>query len=133
MLNGELKSKILGDSEVQEILQKDIGPREVQALSTSLQQLKQNGPHIIGDGICTNAADGLGKGLQRALIRALCTFWGKYSGNICFPVPHPRHCPELAYCDTADHWNRETQYARDRWELLDFLIDATSAILSNRH
>lgn len=56
--------------------------------------------------------------------------WPKFSGNIDFPVPKKylwviEGDPENAFWTTmadGDMWDRDTQYGRDRWELLDFLI-----------
>lgn len=53
----------------------------------------------------------------------LASKWPKHSGNRSYPVPHPEYGPEIAFDLTDDLWDRNTQYGRDRWELLEFMIE----------
>ncbi len=52
--------------------------------------------------------------------------WSKFSGVINFPVPDELLTPEAAYnygWQDDGLWSKETQYGKDRYELLDFLIE----------
>jgi len=51
--------------------------------------------------------------------------WPKRSGAFSYPVPHPTIAPMIAY-DTCDLWDKSTEYGRNRWELLGFLIKELS-------
>lgn len=48
-------------------------------------------------------------------LRAVC-------GGIGYVVQHPEMTAEQAYIYTDDHWDRSTEYGRNRWKLVDDLI-----------
>lgn len=48
--------------------------------------------------------------------------WPKFSGNIEYPVPHPELNPYTAYNEARNLWDRDTEYGRNRWDLLEFII-----------
>ena len=55
----------------------------------------------------------------------ICLFvkWPKFSGQVTYPVRHPILSPFDAYQETHDMWDKETEYGRNRWELLEFCIN----------
>lgn len=91
-------------------------------LLKDLKHLKENGPSDESDGICAHVLDE-----AEYLLQQMFCCWSKYSGSPSYPVPsdHPDYGAYSAYVDLhyLDKWNRDTQYGRDRWELLDFLIE----------
>ena len=78
-------------------------------------------------GICSNLRLGAG---DAALRDDLLARWPGSSGSWVFPVPHPIENPDLAYLSaTPDQmWNPEFEYARNRWALLEWLIEQTSDV-----
>lgn len=48
--------------------------------------------------------------------------WPKFSGDIEYPVPHPERRPREAYDKSLRMWERDTEYGKNRWELLEFII-----------
>lgn len=48
--------------------------------------------------------------------------WEHYSGQPDFPVPHPTLSPYLAYMNTENRWDRDTEYGALRWNLLAHVI-----------
>lgn len=56
------------------------------------------------------------------LVTLYARHWPKYSGVPLYPVPHPSLSAEDAYDLTENMWDRETEYGRNRWELLEFII-----------
>lgn len=61
------------------------------------------------------------------LMDDLLAAWPGGSGSELFPVPHPTKKPFDAFnsCDAQEMWNPEHEYARNRWALLDWLIEQT--------
>jgi hypothetical protein len=49
--------------------------------------------------------------------------WPKFSGNSTYPVPETSKTPGRAFFEIRNMWDNNTEYGRNRWELLDFLID----------
>ena len=49
--------------------------------------------------------------------------WPKYSGERNYPVPHPDKNADVAYFVTEKRFDQSTEYGRNRWELLHFLIE----------
>jgi len=49
--------------------------------------------------------------------------WPKYSGNLNYPVPHPKLHPREAYETVYDVWDVDTEYGRDRRELALWFAD----------
>lgn len=91
-------------------------------LLKDLKHLKENGPKHKFAGICYHTQT-----QAEELMECLFTYWPKYAGCEYFPVPsdNENYTAYEAY-DTLhndDKWDRDTQYGRDRWELLDFLIE----------
>ena len=73
-------------------------------------------------GICENLPNERRKcGLLRDMIAA----WPNGSGVNGFPVPHPVKDPEGAYTNASasEMWNPKHEYARNRWALLEWLIE----------
>ena len=62
------------------------------------------------------------------LLADLFASWPGSSGDEGFPVPHPTKYPDYAYEDASvdEMWNPEHEYARNRWTLLDWLIEQTA-------
>ena len=48
--------------------------------------------------------------------------WPKYSGERNYPVPHPDKSADVAYFLTKERFDQSTEYGRNRWELLHFII-----------
>ena len=78
-------------------------------------------------GICSGLRD---RAHYRALLDDLLAAWPGGSGNEIFQVPHPTKTPLDAFydCDEQEMWNPEFEYARNRWALLDWLIEQTSDV-----
>lgn len=93
-------------------------------LLDGLKLLKESGPLDKSYGICCNIQY---KHQVEHLLEELFPYWSKYSGELLWPVPsdNPEYDNYEAYIKLyrKDKWDRETQYGRDRWELLDFLIE----------
>jgi len=98
-----------------------------QVLLARLLAIYKNGPPRSG-GIC-HAVSWFGDGMD-SLVCELAMNWSGFSGNIRFPVPAPEGGDPIdAYC-TADMegtmWDKSTEYGRNRWELLNYLIGELS-------
>ena len=54
--------------------------------------------------------------------------WPAGTGRGRFPVPHPAMPPRQAYMEATERemWNPEFEYARNRWALLEWLIEQTA-------
>ena len=60
-------------------------------------------------------------------LEVLLAAWPGGTGDENYPVPHPRFHPAVAF-DTSpplEMWNPKYEYARNRWALLDWLIEQT--------
>ena len=96
-----------------------------QEMLALLLQIQVNGPKRPDKGICSQHGSPvlyntlvLGKGLEEFF----CT-WPLYSGSEVFPVPHPTLDPEHAYLHTHGNlWDKNTEYGRNRWSLLEHCI-----------
>lgn len=99
-------------------------------LLTALKQLRENGPYNRDAGICAQFdLYGLYSSEERQQFRASFKTWPHYSGGISFPVPSTDGFTEAidAYFDeTNDLWDRDTEYGRLRWDLLDHIIKELS-------
>lgn len=76
-------------------------------------------------GICSNLKlDDANFDLLRDLMKA----WPAGTGKGDYPVPHPDKNFSQAYRDASNRelWNPEFEYARNRWALLDWLIEQTA-------
>lgn len=89
-------------------------------------------PIDTGAGICWNARTvlkGIGSDANAyEIVASISPQWPKFSGDENYPVQMNfaiAGC--LDNCDKFKEangkWNKETDFGRDRWELLDFLID----------
>lgn len=81
-------------------------------------------------GICSNVR------LDRSSYHALgdlCAEWPSGSGDRDYPVPHPDCDPEVGYsrARAQEMWNPEHEYARNRWALLEWLIEQTAPATIN--
>lgn len=99
-------------------------------LLTALKQLRENGPYNLDVGICTQLdLYGSYSLRERRRFRASIKTWPHYSGDHSFPVPSPdRSIAAIdAYFDESnDLWDRDTEYGRLRWDLLDHIIKELS-------
>ena len=102
-------------------------------LLEALINIRDNGPTLPTVGICenlgylTNTRPPRGEPPVRTVER-LARRWPKVSHSTAFPVPHRTLSPAEAYTRSSHttQWNRRTVYGRNRWELLDFLIEELS-------
>ena len=109
-------------------------------LHQQLVQLRQNAAAWVdglpvegfspGTGICSNLR--LDAPTYHKL-EGLIELWPGNSGATIFPVPHPVAAPGRAYlfAPTAEKWNPEHEYARNRLALLDWLIEQTAPATIN--
>lgn len=75
-------------------------------------------------GICPHLALAPG---DPKLLADLFDSWPENSGDKAYPVPHPTDAPQRAYDNSAlEMWNPEFEYARNRWALLEWLIEQTA-------
>lgn len=99
-------------------------------LLTALEQLRENGPRIRSAGICSQLdLFGWYSSEERQQFLACFVTWPQYSGDIDSPVPSPDKSIEAidAYFDNLyDLWDRNTEYGRLRWGLLDHIIKELS-------
>lgn len=77
-------------------------------------------------GICANL--GLLSGADSDLLDDLLDRWPGSTGDSLFQVPHPVKTPEDAFLFTEpdEKWNPQSEYARNRLALLDWLIEQTA-------
>ena len=78
------------------------------------------------DGICLNVK------MYAEDNGALCALMAKWPGNSGapgYPVPHHDNWPEGAYTNASvsEMWDPEHEYARNRWALLEWLIEQTAS------
>jgi hypothetical protein len=94
--------------------------------------LKESEPFSYHSGLCSNLSviikpkitDFEDRGKVDELIRSLMIKWPKFSGCPHYPVPHPIFEAIYAY-NNCSLWDSRTKYGRDRWELLDFIVEET--------
>lgn len=95
-------------------------------LLTALKQLRENGPKNRDAGICSQFdLYGSYSLKENRQFRASFETWPHYSGDDSFPVPSPYKSMDAidAYFYTDnDLWDRDTEYGRLRWDLLDHII-----------
>lgn len=95
-------------------------------LLTALKQLRDNGPKNHNVGICGQFdLYGLHSEEERRQFRNCFKTWQHYSGDDSFPIPSPDKSinAQDAYFDKRnDLWDRDTEYGRLRWDLLDHII-----------
>lgn len=93
-------------------------------LLTALKQLRENGPKNRDVGICSQFY--LYSSEQRRQFRDSFKTWPHYSGDISFPVPGTAAAIDAYFYDGNDLWDRDTEYGRLRWDLLDHIIKELS-------
>ena len=79
-----------------------------------------------GHGICDNLPN---ERRKCGLLRDMMAAWPGGSGDEGYPVPHPTDDPEYAYSSSnpREMWNPQHEYARNRWALLEWLIEQTAS------
>ena len=77
--------------------------------------------HGICDGLALPSSD-------RDHLCYLMAQWPGHSGYSKYPVPHPTLGPEAAFdlATPQGMWDPQSAYARNRWALLDWLIEQTA-------
>ena len=102
-----------------------------------LEKVKENiesGEGYLQAGICHNAKeicwDVYDTGEARYVIYNLkiiledyCSSWDKFSGSLIYPIKAEYEDGYTAYNTTINKWDKSTQYGRERWELLEGLIN----------
>lgn len=111
------------------------------ALLTILEQLSPDTIHK-AFGICSNVRRNIWfkdfndapiddqyytSGIMSALY-SLMDKWPKHSGNIDYPVSDTIYNPIAAYHANRNHWDITTDYGKNRYELLNWLIDQLKAM-----
>ncbi len=100
----------------------------VEAMLEKMLSMRADGyPECAVVGLCSNLSTGYYA--DELWLQEAFRAWPKFSGEIQYPVPHPTQSPEQAYLGSCDPWGRENEYGRNRWELLDFLIERAQAKL----
>lgn len=96
------------------------------------EKIRADGPRSKNVGICSNISPS-DKNVP-LLIAELAKDWPKYSGKAMYPVPHDRMEANNAYSAYLMHhwdmWSMDEAYGRNRWELLDHVINKLSAALT---
>lgn len=104
----------------------------VQALNAVL-----GGRRDSSTGICSNFRDALrdvARGYYVAIDEAVAVMrgvfkkWPKFSGDTCYPVPHPEMREVCAYDTTSDLWEEGTEYGDNRFELARFCVAELSLV-----
>lgn len=97
-------------------------PDTAQALLDGMKRLREKGPELRHLGICWNLQNAVASQSDRyyayGAVSDLAVGWAKHRGNPAFPVPLKEDGLDL-----TDIWDRDTQQGRDRWELLDWIIE----------
>lgn len=100
----------------------------------ALQLVALNGPREVDSGICWAVEDKVfdidPEVSLTAVGRVLCEAfkkWPKFSGNPAFPIPTGEENVSSMYYRLDNLWDMDTQYGRDRWELLKFCIEQLEA------
>ena len=75
-----------------------------------------------GSGICYRLDLGQYTSTHK-LIGLMAQDWQKHSGYFDYPVPGVVVSPVCMYHATHDLWDRKTEYGRNRWELVQYLLD----------
>lgn len=89
-------------------------------LHEALVALRENGPKNAAVGLCHHVS-----GAKYGGLYDLMEDWPEHSGNRHFPVGHPRMGASAAFAQVLNLWDRDTEYGRARWRLLDYLIERT--------
>lgn len=87
-------------------------------------------------GICNNVAANcyFREDKIDEILMEVFSHWPNFSGDIHYPVPHPRCSPMEGYeiSRRTSLWDPETEYGKARFELLEFSIKYLEKILEDR-
>lgn len=99
-------------------------------LLNNLRRIKAEGPRVPANGICSNAKPWVHSHIEINLLYDVFRVWPKRSGVCGYPVPSGDTYvgAVTAYNAATDCWDRNTEYGRLRWELLDFCIEQVEAM-----
>lgn len=104
----------------------------LRAFEKALIEIK-DGPPYPRTGICKNVERCLpakyiwGDVGGELLLVSLFRLWPKYSGMCGYPVPF--NGGVISAYINEPLWDCSTQYGRNRWELLDFLLEQVQAMI----
>lgn len=92
---------------------------KLERLLKELKKLQAGDITFRKEGICYNVSSSGVSCLQKAWVQ-----WPKYSGTQWFPVPSPSAVfPVVSSYYTYTKWDKDTEYGKLRYELVDFLIE----------
>lgn len=111
-------------------------------INTAAKHIRDNGPYNIRYGICYNILKTpTDLGIDLFDLRKHFKTWKHYSGHIGFPIPSRPltkwerfrtkwfgsviGSPAEAYKDRKGMWDKDTEYGRLRWDLLEHIIKET--------
>ena len=80
-----------------------------------LRKILEEGLQDPDSGICFYMGD-------RKVFKELSKAWPKFSGRQNFPVPDGGYSPSSRFFNVDDLWDQDTQYGRDRRELVELCI-----------
>ena len=103
------------------------------AVLALLLQIRLDGPMYSRNGICDHIHKTLPFTYNKTMpiLEEMFYIWPLYSGDPTFPVPHPEQDPDRAYLDTDGNiWDKNTEYGRNRWSLLEHCISQLQIQLS---
>jgi len=110
--------------------------RQTELFLQALINLRDNGPKHFSMGVCGNIFDACDVYIPREIIEQeiwdMAPDWPYYSGDTKYPVPHPSYSPRRAYNVAHLHdnmWDKDTEYGKMRYNLLNFLIAETEKAL----
>ncbi len=88
-----------------------------------LSELNHEGPSDNSQGLCFCLIDGYtGNGHElMGWLKEKFKEWPRFSGDINYPVPHPRLLPKTAY-QLSENKYSGNEYCLNRMDLLDFLL-----------
>ena len=104
-----------------------------QEMLALLLQIQMDGPKNPRTGICDQLTKTLPFAYRLIMetMREMFISWPLYSGDDTFPVPHPEQDSDIAYlCAEGTIWDRDTEYGRNRWSLLEHCISQLQIQLS---
>lgn len=100
--------------------------KELESALNELHEIKQNGPFNTAYGICNNIVVDYETCFD--IVREYAVDWKEYSGDSSYPVPasNTDKSPLGMYYEcqrSGDMWDKDTEYGRSRWRLVDYLIE----------
>lgn len=99
-------------------------------IKAELLRMPAGKPRTINTGICDQISFTLSGTFHGYILKPIVMQWQYYSGNIIFPIAHPTLSAVDAYCK-CELWDKNTEYGRRRYELLDLLIARCEYLLTN--